>query len=245
MQNISIEELDKVNEYMGMQYKKHKKIMFRTWLFIILYTFFIFIIFTQYVYDNMFVELDFYFIKIWYDLRGAFWLLTLFYLSFCNIKLSIKKVTWCKIDIKLLFDFLKNYYILFNFFLIWPALFVAVSDFPILWNFWKILLWVSPFLFYILRIFIVDFIWSDKFVRWFFRWKDVEVWSCPWCHEYILRKPIFYCPNCGNIKHGERWLCRSCGLSSKILDFDFPNFCPHCGLWFKYKHLKPHSKFIF
>ena len=158
---------------MQVQYEKHKKIMVRTWLFIVLYTAIIFIIFSQYVYNNMFVELDFFFVEIWYDLWGAFWALTLFYCVFLNIKLSIKRRSWDKMDLKMLVKSLRNYYLLFNFFLIWPALFVAVSDFPFLWNFWKILLWVSPLLIYILRIFLVDFIWSDKVVRWFFRSKDV------------------------------------------------------------------------
>lgn len=226
---------------MQVQYEKHKKIMIRTWCFIVLYTAFIFIIFTQYVYNNMFVELDFYFVEIWYDLWWAFWLLSLFYPLFWYIKVLTKKLSWSKIDIKLLLKFLKNYYILFNFFLIWPALFVVVSDFPFLWNFWKILLWVSPFLFYILRIFIVDFVWSGKFISWFLKSKDKEVWSCPWCHQYILKKPNFYCSNCGHLKYGERWLCDSCGFSSKVSDFDFPNFCPHCGLWFKYRGIKSHK----
>ena len=64
MQKVSIEELENVKKYMQVQYEKHKKIMIRTWFFIVLYTAFIFIIFTQYVYNNMFVELDFYFVEI-------------------------------------------------------------------------------------------------------------------------------------------------------------------------------------
>lgn len=209
-----------------------------TRFFIVLYTAIIFVVFTQYVYNNMFVELDFSFVEIWYDLWGAFWILTLFYWVFLNVKLAVKNFYGDKMDVKILIIALRNYYLLFNFFLIWPALFVAVSDFPFLWNFWKILLWVSPILFYIFRVFVVDLIWSDKIVHWLFRSKDMEVWSCPWCHEYILRKPIFYCPHCGSLKHGERWFCKSCWFTSKILDFDFPKFCPHCGLWFKYQRIK-------
>lgn len=64
MQKVSGEDLEKVREYMQVQYEKHKKIMVRTWLFIVLYTAIIFIIFSQYVYNNMFVELDFFFVEI-------------------------------------------------------------------------------------------------------------------------------------------------------------------------------------
>lgn len=92
MQKLSVDELEKVNKYMQMQYEEHKKIMLRTWLFILLYTAFVFIILSQYVYHNMFIELDFFFVEIGYDIRGAFWLLTLFYLTFNVVKMNIKKL---------------------------------------------------------------------------------------------------------------------------------------------------------
>lgn len=92
MQKLSVDELEKVNKYMQMQYKEHKKIKLRTRLFILLYTAFVFVILSQYVYHNMFIELDFFFVEIGYDIRGAFWFLTLFYLTFFVVKMDIKKL---------------------------------------------------------------------------------------------------------------------------------------------------------
>ena len=127
---------------------------------------------------------------------------------------------------------------LFNFFLVWPSLFVAVSDFPLFWNIWKMVLWVSPILFYLLRFFVVDYIWSDRIVRKIFRWKDIDVWNCPACHEYILKKPIVCCSNCWMKKFSEWKLfnnkyCMHCWFKSAVGDFDFPKHCPHCWLRFK------------
>ena len=227
--------------------------MLWTWLFIVLYTIAVFVILTQYVYDNMFVNINFVFIEIWYDVRGCFWLLTIFYFLIVNFYLSFnrlenpsrfnrlvfyKGLPIFKFSIWLLLKSLKGYYFLFNFFLVWPSLFVAVSDFPLFWNIWKMVLWVSPILFYLLRFFVVDYIWSDRIVRKIFRWKDIDVWNCPACHEYILKKPIVCCSNCWMKKFSEWKLfnnkyCMHCWFKSAVGDFDFPKHCPHCWLRFK------------
>lgn len=237
---------------MELKYKKHKKIMIWTWFFIAFYTIAVFVVLTQYVYENMFVNINLIFVEIWYDVRGCFRLLTIFYLFIMCFYFSFNRLDSSKSnniyfykgrpiynDIwPLLLKSLKGYYFLFNFFLVWPSLFVAVSDFPILWNIWKIMLWISPILFYFLRFFIVDFIWSDRIVRKIFKWKDANVWNCPACHEYILKKPVASCPHCWMTKYSEWKLfcskyCMYCGFKSVVGDFDFPRYCPHCGLRFK------------
>ena len=49
---------------MELKYKKHKKIMLWTWFFIVFYTIAVFVILTQYVYDNMFVNINLVFVEI-------------------------------------------------------------------------------------------------------------------------------------------------------------------------------------
>ena len=235
--------------------------MLWTWFFIMLYTVAVFVILSQYVYKNMVVKLDFFFVEIWYDVWGCFRILTIFYFFIVNLYFSFywldssrfNRLSFFKgqsvykigvwsfkkaFDVSSLIKALKGYYFLFNFFLVWPSLFVAASNFPFLWNIWKIVLWVSPILFYFLCFFIVDFIWSDRIVRKIFKWKDADIWNCPVCHEYILKKPVFYCSNCWMTKYREWKLlsgkyCIHCWFKSCVDDFDFPKYCPHCGLRFK------------
>lgn len=247
MWEVTPELQRKIYRLMYLKYMKHKKIVSWTWFFLVLYTVAIFIIFTQYVYENMFVYLDFYYIRIWYDVWGWFWFLTIYYLLFVNIYLSFtKRFPWNKMEFRSLFNILKIYYFLFNFFLIWPALFTVISDFPFGWNLWKVILWLSPILFYCICFAFVDFVRSGKIVRGIFKSKDVGVRSCPGCHSYIMKKPIRFCPHCWNDSwaldgHSFINLCRKCGFFMKVKETDFPNFCPHCGLSFKLKHPRTYS----
>ena len=123
------------------------------------------------------------------------------------------------------------------------SLAAALSDLTFLWKLWKIIFWLSPLLFYFLRMYTVDFVWSGQFVRGIFKSKDIDVRNCPQCHEYILKKPIRYCPHCATDRFssngaGYNKHCKNCGFVLKIHDFDFPCCCPHCGLAFKRKILK-------
>lgn len=224
---------------MQTQYKKHKKIMFRNWFFILLYSFSIFWFFSNCVYKDVPLNSWFFESITWFDLWVFSWIFLFVVLILLKIYEALSNPLWDKI-VKIPRKFLRNMYFLYNFLFLWPLLFKSISDLTLFWWFWRIILWLSPFLFYVFRFFAADFVWSDKFVRWLFRLKDIRVWSCPCCHEYILKKPNSYCPNCGNEKHGEKWYCLSCGFDSRVLDFDFPNFCPHCGLWFKYRRIKKH-----
>ena len=142
-------------------------------------------------------------------------------------------------------NFLFVYYLFFFIFL-WPVIEATIDGIPVIAKIWKIIFSMSPFLFLLFRSSLTDFIWSGYIVRKWFKVKDSEVWNCPWCHWYIMKKPIRYCPHCGNDSlalDGQSFvhLCRNCWFFMKIKETDFPNFCPHCGLSFKSKYPRTYS----
>ena len=124
-------------------------------------------------------------------------------------------------------------YFIFYFLFLSPVLFQVVSDLWIFWKIWNFLFWMSPMFLIIFRTTLVDFLGSWFFIRKFFLKKDSEIWNCPQCHCHIIKKPFRFCPHCWNDKCGSSMYCESCWFSSKIRDFDFPNYCPHCGLSFR------------
>ena len=137
-------------------------------------------------------------------------------------------------------------YFIFFFVFLWPVVEASIDGIPVVAKIWKILFSISPFLMILFRSSFTDFLWSGYFIRRRFKIKDSEVWNCPGCHWYIMKKPIRYCPHCGN----DSWaldnhlmirLCKKCGSFMKIRETDFPNFCPHCGLAFKSKHPRTYS----
>ena len=230
---------------MKLKFEKHKKVVLWSWFFLVFYTFVVFIVLTQYIFNDTVIELDLFFVKYVYDVKIMSVVFTFFYLvivysSYSDyIKESHSNRLNHKANPKLFANLLKRYCILFNFFFVWPLLFTAVSDFP-LWSAWKIVLWISPLLFYFLRLLLINFVWSAKFVRKFFKWKDSDVWNCPACHEYILKRPVSYCFNCWNKIFDAKSLfdnkyCKYCFSKYKVKDFDFPRYCPHCWLRFKCK----------
>ena len=134
-------------------------------------------------------------------------------------------------------------YFLFYFIFLWPVVETTIDDIPFVAKILRIVLSLSPFLLLLLRSSFTDFLWSGYFIRRWFKIKDSEVWNCPWCHWYIMKKPIRFCPHCGC----DTWaiwnwslihVCKNCGSMVKIKEMDFPNFCPHCGLGFKARHPK-------
>jgi len=133
-------------------------------------------------------------------------------------------------------------YFLFYFIFLWPVLEQTIENITFFSKICKIIFWISPFLLMLFRTSIVDFLWSGNLIHRWFKIKDSEIRNCPWCHEYILKKPIRFCPHCWNdcwaLDSGGNSLvhvCNNCGFFIKIKEIDFPNFCPHCGLWFKMK----------
>lgn len=129
------------------------------------------------------------------------------------------------------------YFIFYSMFL-FPVLSQAIEKVGFLWRLWNLLFWVSPLLLVIFRSYLVDFFSSWFFIRKLFLKKDSEIWNCPNCHCHIIKKPFIYCPHCGNDRYNSNsWknniYCNSCGFPFKIWDFDFPNYCPHCGLSFR------------
>lgn len=141
--------------------------------------------------------------------------------------------------------FLLIYFLFFSIFL-WPVVEASIDGIPIIAKIWKILFSLSPFLLLLFRTSFTDFLWSGYLIRRRFRIKDSQVWNCPWCHWYIMKKPIRYCPHCGcDIWAMDSWsfvhVCKNCGNFIKIKELDFPKYCPHCGLCFRYKH-KLHPK---
>ena len=166
-------------------------------------------------------------ISIWH----TFFLFTLFicvYLFLCIV--LKKKITRSTLLI--------IYFIFYSIFL-FPVLLEIVSQAGLLWKLWSMLFWLSPFLLYIFRASLVDVLWSGVFIRRLFSKKDLEVWNCPRCRSYILKKPIKFCPHCGTDKFGINWwynvYCRNCWFHLRVRDFDFPDYCPHCGLSFRKK----------
>lgn len=134
-------------------------------------------------------------------------------------------------------------YFIFFFMFLWPVVESSIDWIPLIAKIWKILFSLSPFLLLLFRTSFTDFLWSGYLIRRRFRIKDSQVWNCPGCHWYIMKKPIRFCPYCGC----DTWamdtgsfvhVCKNCGNFIKIKEVDFPNFCPHCGLWFKFKHPK-------
>lgn len=137
-------------------------------------------------------------------------------------------------------------YFLFYFIFLWPVVESVIDDIPVIAKIWKIIFSISPFLLLLFRSSFTDFLWSGYLIRRWFKIKDSEVWNCPWCHWYIMKKPIRFCPHCGcdtwaldskSLVH----VCKNCGSFVKIKELDFPNFCPHCGLWFKFKRPRTYS----
>ena len=137
-------------------------------------------------------------------------------------------------------------YFIFFFIFLWPVVEASIDGIPIFAKIFKILFSISPFLVLLFRSSFTDFLWSGYLIRRWFRIKDSEVWNCPGCHWYIMKKPIRFCPNCWcdsfaldnkSFVH----ICKNCGFFMKIKETDFPNFCPHCGLAFKSKHPRTFS----
>lgn len=129
------------------------------------------------------------------------------------------------------------YFIFYSVF-VFPVLSQAISDLGILWKLWNSLFWISPLLLVLFRTSLVDFLGSWFFIRKLFSKKDSEIWNCPQCHSYIMKRPFIFCPHCGNEKDNSKITrnsiyCGCCWFSLKIRDFDFPNYCPHCGLSFR------------
>ena len=124
------------------------------------------------------------------------------------------------------------YFIFYSIFL-FPVLSQAVTNLAFLWILWNFLLWMSPLLLLIFRASLADFLCSGYFIRKFFLKKDSEIWNCPQCHCHIMRKPFWFCPHCWNVRLGSSFYCENCWFSTKIKDFDFPNYCPHCRLSFR------------
>lgn len=129
-------------------------------------------------------------------------------------------------------------YLVFYFAFLYPVLLQAISNLWIFWKLWNLLFWVSPLFLVVFRTYLVDFIGSWFFIRKFFLKKDSEIWNCPQCHYHILKNPVLFCPHCGNPKYSSKSLnndfyCNCCWFKFKIRDFDFPNYCPHCGLSFR------------
>jgi len=163
-------------------------------------------------------------ISIWY----TFFLFTTFVCTYLFLCIVTKK--------KITKNSLLIIYILFYSIFLFPVLLEVVSQAGFLWKLWSIIFWLSPFLLYIFRASLVDFLWSWVFIRRLFSKKDLGIWNCPRCHSYILKKPIRFCPHCGTDKFGiNGWYniyCRNCWLHMGVWDFDFPNYCPHCRLSF-------------
>ena len=135
-------------------------------------------------------------------------------------------------------DTLVFIYLIFYFVFLCPVLFQAISNLWILWKLWNFLFWISPLFLTLFRTYLVDFLGSWFFIRKYFLDKDSEIWNCPKCHFHIIKKPFRFCPHCGNDKYSSHSLnnsiyCNSCWFAFKIKDFDFPNYCPHCGLSFR------------
>lgn len=131
-------------------------------------------------------------------------------------------------------------YFLFYSLFLFPVLLSVISEIGFLWNLFSILFGISPFFFIIFRSYLIDFFWSWMFIRRWFSKKDADVWNCPQCHVYILKKPVRYCPHCGADRGSTQWFgyvtyCHKCWFTMKIRDFDFPCCCPHCGLPFRWK----------
>ena len=137
-------------------------------------------------------------------------------------------------------------YFLFYFIFLWPVVEASIDGIPIVAKIWKIFFSLSPFLLLLFRSSFTDFLWSGYLIRRWFKIKDSGVWNCPGCHWYIMKKPVRFCPHCWC----DSWaldsksfvhICKNCGSFMKIRETDFPNFCPHCGLAFKFKHPRTYS----
>ncbi len=131
-------------------------------------------------------------------------------------------------------------YFIFYFIFLWPVLETSIDWIPFIAKIGKIIFSLSPFLLLLFRSSLTDFLWSGYLIRRWFKIKDSQVRNCPWCHWYIMKNPIRYCPHCGcDTWAMDTWsfvhICKNCGNFIKIKELDFPNFCPHCGLWFRYK----------
>ncbi len=229
MWDITPQLQKKINRLMQLKYEKHKKLMKWTRFFVVLYSVFVFFIFAKY--------LNFAVYRLWFRFEIThFFVLFLVFVFAYFLQCFLKRK---KIPSKSFMIVYFSFYFLF----LCPVLFAALSDLTFLWKLWKIIFWLSPLLFYFLRMYTVDFVWSGQFVRGIFKSKDIDVRNCPQCHEYILKKPIRYCPHCATDRFssngaGYNKHCKNCGFVLKIHDFDFPCCCPYCGLAFKRKILK-------
>lgn len=137
-------------------------------------------------------------------------------------------------------------YFIFFFVFLRPVVEASIEGVHVVAKIWKILFSISPFLMLLFRTSFTDFLWSGYLIRRWFRIKDSEVWNCPGCRWYIMKRPIRFCPHCGNDSwaldnHLMIHLCKNCGSFMKIKETDFPNFCPHCGLAFKSKRPRTYS----
>lgn len=281
MQKITDEQQLKINRLMNLKYKRHRKIMIRTWLFIVLYSVLVFFLLVHYHQVEYYFNWTFVILlslsfwigillsifrngnndAMWKSLDKSMiffaWILVLLLIVIgsltwvFNYDLIPIEDTFLVFVILVLGYFLlcffwektitKNtllivYFIFYSVFL-FPVLFQAITNLGFLWKLWNLLIWISPLFLAIFRSYLVDFFCSWYFIRKLFLKKDSEIWNCPNCHCHIIKKPITFCPHCWSKRYSTHVLnnsifCNNCWFVFKVRDFDFPNYCPHCGLPF-------------
>lgn len=223
---------------MKKKYKLHKKTMMKIQIFVILYHFIVLFYYICRLYRYKSVEFG-----LFMQNKILFvWFVSLFifiydFVYILHVIDSTPKKRYRR-NYRTPMELLRANYLFFNLFFIWPIIFIFFLNFNLsfFWVIWNVMIWFSPFILS-LRPFVVNIFWLCTL----FGDKDVELWKCPECWKYILKKPIIYCSNCWNAKNlvfFNRFYCKDCGLEPKVEDFDFPNFCPHCGVPFKGRNKK-------
>ena len=272
MWEVNLELQKKIRRLMYLKYRKHRKIANLSLACIFLYSILVFLILTrfctiQFEIGNvpkiclMVFTFGVFIVMLAksVDTAWLFWISMLFLFNFIYNSGSILHLfllfLWtsvsffilCFLDKKSISrdDVLLIYFIFFFIFL-WPVAEASIDGIPIVAKIWKILFSLSPFLLLLFRSSFIDFLWSGYLIRRWFKIKDSEVWNCPGCHWYIMKKPVRFCPHCWcdsraldtkSFVH----VCKNCGSFMKIKETDFPNFCPHCGLAFKSKRPRTYS----